>query len=89
MTLVRCGMRKGTHLGIWGLKRSWASLVAQMVKNPPEMQETRVQSPGLPDPLENRLANHSSILAWHIPWTEEPGGLQSMSLKLDTTEKLT
>ena len=77
MSLVRCGVRKGTHLGIWGLKRSWASLVAQMIKNPPAMQETRVQSLGLPDPLENRMANYSSILAWNIPQTEEPGGLQS------------
>ena len=77
MTLVRCGVRKGTHLGIWGLKRSWASLVAQMIKNPPAVQETRVQSLGLPDPLENRMANYSSILAWNIPQTEEPGGLQS------------
>ena len=51
MTLVRCGMRKGTHLGIWGLKRSWASLVAQMVKNPPEMQEIWVQSLDREDPL--------------------------------------
>ena len=60
-------------------KRStWVSLVAQMVKNPPAMQETRVQSLGQTDPLEKRMATHSSILAWRIPWTEEPGGLQSM-----------
>ena len=46
-----------------------------------EMQETRVQSLGLEDPLEKEMATHSSILAWKIPWTEEPGGLQSMGLQ--------
>ena len=81
MTLVTHGVRKGAHLGTWGSKRSWASLMAQTVKNPPAMQETNVQSPGLPDPVENGMAKHSSILVWNIPWTEEPGGLQSMSLK--------
>ena len=55
-----------------------ASLVAQMVKNPPAMRETRVRSPGWEDPLEKGKATHSSILAWRIPWTEEPGRLQSM-----------
>ena len=54
-----------------------ASLVAQMVKNLPAMQETQVQSLGREDPLENRMATHSSILVWRIPWTEEPGGPQS------------
>ena len=49
-----------------------------MVKNPPAMQETRVRSLGQEDPLEKDMATHSSILAWRIPWTEEPGGLQSM-----------
>ena len=48
------------------------------VKNPPAMQETKVQSLGWEDPLEKEMATHSSILAWEIPWTEEPGGLQSM-----------
>ena len=63
-------------------KRSrWAFLVAQMVKNPPPMQETRVQSLGQKDPLEKRMATHSSILAWRIPWTEEPGELQFMGLQ--------
>ena len=52
-----------------------ASLVAQMVKNLPAMQETWVQSPGQEALLEKGLATHSSILAWRIPWTEEPGGL--------------
>ena len=47
-----------------------------MVKNPPAMQETQVRSLGWEDPLEERMATHSSILAWRIPWTEEPGGLQ-------------
>ena len=54
------------------------SLVTQMVKNRPEMQETQVRSLGWEDPLEEGMATHSSILAWRIPWTEEPGGLQSM-----------
>jgi len=51
-------------------------LVAQTVKNLPAMQETRVQSLGQKDPLEKGMATHSSVLAWEIPWTEEPGGLQ-------------
>ena len=54
------------------------SLVAQTVKKLPAMQETWVQSMGWEDPLEKGMATHSSILAWRIPWTEEPGGLQSM-----------
>ena len=49
-----------------------------MVKNPPAMQETGVSSLGQEDLLEKRMATHSSILAWEIPWTAEPGGLQSM-----------
>ena len=48
-----------------------------MVKNPPAMQETQVQSLGWENPLEKEMASHFSILAWRIPWTEEPGGLQS------------
>ena len=55
-----------------------ASLVAQMVKRLPTMQETRVQSLGREDPLEKEMATHSSILAWKIPQTEDPGRLQSM-----------
>ena len=54
------------------------SLVTQMVKRLPVMQETQVQSLGREDPLEKEMATHSSILAWKIPWTEEPGELQSM-----------
>ena len=58
-----------------------ASLVAQMVKNPPAMQETWIWTLGWEDPLEKEMATHSSIPAWRIPWTEEPGGLQSMGLQ--------
>ena len=54
------------------------SLVAQMVKRLPTMQETRVLSLGQEDPLEKAMAPHSSIVAWKIPWMEEPGGLQSI-----------
>ena len=57
---------------------TWASLVAQLVKNPPAKQDTQLQSLGGKDPLEKEMATHSSILAWKISWTEEPGGLQSM-----------
>ena len=53
-------------------------LVAQSVKNLPAMQETWVRSLGREDSLEKEMATHPSILAWRIPWTEEPGGLQSM-----------
>ena len=56
----------------------WASLVTQTVKNLPAMQETRVQSLGREDPLEKGMATHSGVLAWKIPWTEEPGRLQSI-----------
>ena len=52
-----------------------------MVKNLPAVQETRVQSLGWKDPLEKGMATHSSILGCRIPWTEEPGGLQSMGLQ--------
>ena len=54
------------------------AMVAQMVKNLPAMQETQVQSLGWEDPLEKEMATHSSILAWRMLWTEEPGRLQSM-----------
>jgi len=52
-----------------------ASLITQLVKNLPAVQDTQVQSSGWKDPLEKETATHSSILAWRIPWTEEPGGL--------------
>ena len=61
------------------LKKLWrtlrASLVAQLVKNLPAVQETRVRSLGWEDPLEKEMATHSSILAWKISWTEKSGGL--------------
>ena len=56
----------------------WASLVAQMVKNVPALQETWFQSLDQENPLEKGMATHTNILAWRIPWTEEPGGLQPM-----------
>ena len=56
----------------------WASLAAQMVKNLPAMWETWVQSLGWDDHREKGMTTHSCILAWRIPWTEEPGGFQSM-----------
>ena len=60
-----------------------------MVKNLPAVQETQVQPLGWEDPLEKKIATHSSILAWRIAWTEEPGGLQSMGLQkeVDMTEQ--
>ena len=58
-----------------------ASLVAQMVKNLPAIQELRVRSLSWDDPLEMGMTIHSSILAWRMSWTEEPGGLQSMGLQ--------
>jgi len=61
-----------------------ASVVAQMVKNLPAMWETWVQSLGWEDPLEEGMATHSSILAWRIPWTEEPGGQQSVESQSQT-----
>ena len=63
----------------WNFKRPWASLVAHMVKN--AIQETQVQSLGGEDPLGKGMATHCSIFAWRIPWTEKPGGLQSMGLQ--------
>ena len=59
----------------------WTSMVAQMVKNLPAMQETQVRSLGQEDPLEKGKATHPSILAWRILWTEEPGGLPSVGLQ--------
>ena len=66
-----------------------ASLVVQRLKRLPAMWETWVRSLGREDPLEKKMATHSSILAWRIPWMEELGGLESMGRKeLDTTERL-
>ena len=61
--------------------RTWASLVAQMVKHLPKMRETWVRSLSPEDPLEKKTPTHTSTLAWRIPWMEEPGGLQSMGLQ--------
>ena len=66
-------VKKGPSILYWG-----ASLVAQLVKNPPKMWETWVRSLGWEDPLEKGMATHFSILTWRIPWTEEPGRLQSV-----------
>ena len=63
------------------MPKTTASLVAQTVKNLPAMQETQVQSLGREDPLEKEMATHSSILASRIPWTVEPGRLQSLGLQ--------
>ena len=60
-----------------------ASPVTQMVKNLPAVQETWVRSLGLEDPLEKGMATHSNVLPWRIPWTEEPGGLQSVGSQRD------
>ena len=69
-------------LDVWkefqSVKRKRDSLVAQTAKRLPVMWETWVRSSGWEDPLENEMATHSSTLAWKIPWTEEPGRLQSM-----------
>ena len=65
------------HTSVCLLYICMASLVAQRVKRLPAMLETRVQSLGQEDPLQKEMATHSSILAWKIPWTEEPGGLQT------------
>ena len=70
------GSRKNSLTSLLGKKR--ASLVAQSVKNLPAMQDTWVRFLGREDPLEKEMATHSSILAWRIPWTEEPGRLQSV-----------
>ena len=64
--------------------------MARLVKNLPVMQETQIPSLGWEDPLKKGIATHSSNLPWRIPWTEEPGGLQSMgSQELDKTDTFT
>ena len=68
-----------------GYKDLWVSLVAQRIKRLPAMQEIQIQSLGWEDPLEKEMATHSSILAWRIPWTEEPGGLQSTGVTKSRT----
>ena len=75
-------MRVGGEWGKW-----WASLVVQTVKNLPVIWETQVRSLGQEDPPEEEMATHSSILAWRIPWTEEPGRYNPWGRKeLDMTE---
>ena len=66
--IPKSGRSTGEGIG-YPLHYSWASLVTQLVNNPPAMQETWVQSLGWEDPLEKGKATHSSILAWRIPWT--------------------
>ena len=74
---------------IYHKSKQWSSLVAQLVKNLPAVQETRLRPLGREDPLEKEMATHSSTVARKIPWTEEPGGLQSVgSQESDTTERL-
>ena len=74
-----------SHVTSLGLDLSYkSSLVAQRVKNLPAVQQIRVQSLGQEDPLEKEMATHSSTLAWRMPWTEEPGKLQSMGLQSRT-----
>ena len=63
----------------------WASLMAQRVKNLPTIQEMQIPSLGWEDPLEEGMATHSSILAWKIPWTEKPDGLQSIGVAKSRT----
>ena len=68
----------------WIMYSTEASLVARSIKNPPAIQETWVQSLDQEDPLQKEMATHSSLLAWEMPRTEEPGGLQSMDSKSHT-----
>ena len=73
------GSERSAAEGIgYPLRYSWASLVAQLVKNLPAMWEIWVQSLGQEHPLEKGIATDSSILAWRVPWTEEPDKLQSV-----------
>ena len=77
-------MVKQLYLGHW-LVTGMSFPSGSVVKNLPAMQETQVWSLGGKDPLEKEKATHSSILAWEIPWIEEPGGLQSMGSESDIT----
>ena len=73
-------VKSHTHI-LYIVYTKLSSLRAQKVKNPLAIQETQLQSLGWEDPLEKGMATHSRITAWRIPWTEEPGGLQTMELK--------
>ena len=82
--MPRCNDQLITQMSlfiVWPYATVAVSLVAQSVKSLPAIQETRVRFLGREDPLEKEMATHSSILAWKIPWTEEPGGLWSMGLQ--------
>ena len=80
------GSRRSAGEGIGHpLQYSWISLMAQMVKNPPAVRETCVQSLSWEVTLEEGMATHSNILAWRIPWTKEPDGLQSKGCKQSDT----
>ena len=83
ISYVESEAKLGTFSG--GIIVKLASLVAQSIKNLPAVQETRVRSLGWEDPLEKEMATHSSILAWKIPWTEEPGGLNPWGSKESVT----
>ena len=76
LRMIRIALEQDTVFG-----QELASLVAQMVNNLPAIQETQVQSLGWEDPLQKGNDTHSNILAWRIPWTEEPGGLRSIGLQ--------
>ena len=82
-SLPGSGSSPGEGIG-YLLRRSWASLVAQTVKNLPTMRETWLRSLGWEDPLEEGMANHFSVFACRIPRTEEPGGLQFMASQSQT-----
>ena len=75
------GRSAGEGIG-YPVQYSWASLVVQLVKNPPAMWETWVQSLGWEDPLEKEEATHSSILAWRIPWIEDRAGYSSWDCRV-------
>ena len=79
------GLRVKTRVSDWTDACHEASLMAQMVKNLPAMQETQIWSLGGEDTLEKEMATHSSILAWRIPWTQEPGGLLGQSFPKSQT----
>ena len=74
-------LEQGPHVFIYNVINPRASLVAQMVKNLPAMQESWVRSLGQEDSLKEGMAVHCRILDWRIPWTEEPGGLQFQGLQ--------
>ena len=76
--LIVLKKRKATELTLLSNGSAWGFPSGSVVENLPEVQETRVQSLGWKDPLEEGMTTHSSFLAWRIPWTEEPGGLQFM-----------